>query len=172
VLKFTRAGLRARWLRANFPESTIVLITREPRDIWTSAVGRGSARDDDVADPEQQWGAFLHYYETMATDVGLDVPGHPYRRFYALWLATQREVSLVADDAWHYEEIVGDYRRWAEVHLVGRRYSHSAPSVPIRRTSLGAEFHSDEWYDEEEADVRALLARSVTVGSGRPNSLG
>ncbi len=40
VFKFVRAGLRAEWLRENYPDAQVVHIVRNPRSVWTSMMGR------------------------------------------------------------------------------------------------------------------------------------
>jgi hypothetical protein len=159
VLKFVRANLRAPWLRAHFPDSWIVHITRSARDVWTSAVGRGSGRRDDDPQPDPYWGAFPAYFSMIATDVGLFVPGHPYRQFYALWSLGERYAADVADDTWRYEEMVTEYDSWVLTHLVDPGLTSAVPAVTVRRDSLGAELHPAAWYDEQEAAVDELLAR-------------
>ncbi len=163
VLKFVRANLRAQWLRAHFPDSWIVHITRRPRDVWTSAVGRGSHRVDMNLEPDPTWGAFPTYYSMIADDIGLAVPGHPYRQFYALWLLGERHVGAVADDTWVYEDMVGDFPAWAGSHLIDAGLARSIPTVRVRGDARGAEFHSDEWYDQQEAEVDALLATNFSL---------
>jgi hypothetical protein len=159
VLKFVRANLRAPWLRARFPDSWIVHVTRAPRDVWTSAVGRGSRRIDANPAPDPYWGSFPAYFSTIAADIGLRVPGHPYRQFYALWSVGEQHVASVADDTWRYEEMVTNFDRWASLHLLAPGLTESVPALTVRRDSIGAQFHSDAWYNEREAEVDALLAR-------------
>jgi len=155
VIKFTRASFRIGWLRTHYPSATIIQVARRPRDIWTSMWGRGRGLRG------ERFGAFFEYTDMIERDIGLSVPGDPYRTFFALTKLADECAAAVADDRWDYESAVGDFRTWALHHLVDTGLTRAVPSVPIRTDSLGAEGHSDAWYDEQEATTNALLGPSA-----------
>jgi hypothetical protein len=155
VIKFTRASFRVQWLRNQYPEATIIRLARRPRDMWTSMWGRGRGLQG------PRFGTFMEYSDMAAGDIGLFVPGDPYKRFYGLTRLAEECAAGVADDCWEYESAVLDFHDWALRHLVGRGLTREVPTTVLRTTSLGAEGPPGEWYDAQEADADHLLGPSV-----------
>lgn len=157
MVKFTRADFRTPWLRQAFPDATIAQLIRSPRALWTSSLGRSHAGDEDKALEAGGYGTFLAYHEAIASDIGLHVEGHPYRRFYAHSLLATADGLGHVDDVWRYEDIVADPQRWADRH---RLFGAGAPASTERlhTRSLAAGFHTDAWYDAHEHEVAQLVA--------------
>lgn len=155
VLKFTRATFRVEWLREKFPGATIVHLERRPRDIWTSMWGR------DWGVEGGPFGSFIAYSESMANDIGLDLPGDPYRTFYALMILGNEMSEGVMDDSWAYEEAVRDFTSWSTCHLIETGLMESIPPIPVRMDVIGAEIHESNWFDDQEEAVRSLVGNSV-----------
>lgn len=164
VLKFVRFDFRASWLRSQFPDATIIHVVRNPRDLWTSSVGRGSGRDDSSPLPDERWGSFVAYGQAMAHELGVELAGHPYQWFYALWKLSFESVSSVADDTWRYEDAVADFPAWAAEHLLDSGLMEKLPPFRPHGTSIGPQFHDEAWYSEQEqeADARLAGARSAS----------
>ena len=112
----------------------------------------------------------MEYAKNTARDIGLSVPGDPYRTFYALTRLADQCAADVVDDRWRYESAVLGFHDWAMRHVVDAGLTTAVPSVSIRTNSLGAEGHTSEWYDTEEAATDEFLSEPdrwlLTSGRG------
>lgn len=152
VIKFTRATFRVKWLRETFPDATIIQLSRKPRAIWAS-----------MWKQDQQISAsFIPYTQTILQDLGLDIPGDPYRLFYAAMLLADEMCEEVVDDRWEYEAAVTDYTNWSTHHLIEAGLLQAIPSISMRSNLIGAEGpHESAWYDDQEQVVRSIVGSSV-----------
>ena len=155
VLKFTRATFRVEWLRAKFPGATIVHLVRRPRDIWTSMWGRDRGPDG------EPFGSFIQYTRLIAEDIGLDLPGYPYRTFYALMMLGDEMGEKAMNDRWAYEEAVRDFTSWSTRHLIETGLMDVVPPIPVRTNDIGDEVHESSWFDDQEEAVRSHIGNSV-----------
>lgn len=155
VMKFVRATFRVEWLRARFPDATIIRLVRRPRDVWRSMVARDWGLEDGP------YGEFISYTESMSRDIGLDLPGDPYRTFYALMLLADEGSENMVDDRWAYEEAVRDFTSWSTRHLIGTGLMEAVPPISVRTDSIGAESHEGNWFDDQEEAVRSIVGNSV-----------
>ena len=106
-------------------------------------------------------GSFIPYTKAMAEDVGLHLPGDPYRTFYALILLGDEMSEEVMDDSWAYEEAVRDFTSWSTRHLIETGLMEAIPQIPVRTDFIGAEVHEGNWFDDQEEAVRSLVGNSV-----------
>jgi hypothetical protein len=155
VMKFTRATFRVEWFREKFPGATIVRLVRRPRDVWRSMWGR------DWGVGGEPFGSFIRYSKSMAEDIGLDLPGDPYRTFYALMILGDEMSEKMVDDSWAYEEAVSDFTSWSTRHLIETGLMEAIPPIPVRTDSIGAQIHEGSWFDDQEEAVRSLVGNSV-----------
>ncbi len=152
VLKFTRATFRVGWLRERFPDAYIVRLSRQPRDIWASMWRQ------DI----ESSATFLSHSQVMVQDIGLELPGDPYRAFYALMLLADELCEEVVDDRWEYEEAVTRFDSWSTRHLIGPGLLDAVPSIAVRSDSIGVKGpHEGDWYDDQERVVRSMVGNSV-----------
>lgn len=170
VIKFTRATLRARWLKHRFPAARLIYITRGPRDNWTSMLGRVPLEPlsgtpgrlgPRLSNTATRVGGFDAYVTRIAADIGLHVSGDPYRMFYAMTRLANELTIPVADDVWSYEAAVSDFDGWCQAHLVGAGLAPVVPDVKVHRESLGEQRHPAAWYQRQEAAVNALVGPSA-----------
>ncbi len=166
MLKLTRADFRLPWLRVQFPDALLLLLVRNPRDLWTSYLGRG-ALSEEAALAADGYGAFLGYHRAVMDDLGIDVPGHPYRRFFAHSLLSVVDAAGAVDAIVRYEDIVEDPNSWREQLDEQLGIPLPRPFV-VDRLGLGARFHSAEWYaDQERATIEGLLRLDLRLDRGR-----
>jgi hypothetical protein len=159
AMKFTRATFRVKWLRQTFPDAIIVQLAREPRSIWTSMW----RQDREIS------AAFFPYTQVIVEDLALDIPGDPYRVFYAAMLLADEMCEEVVDDRWEYETAVSDYANWGTRHLVESGLLHEVPPIAMRGNSTDMEGPYDAgWYDEQERIVRSIVGDSVQRYLSRP----
>jgi len=150
VLKLVRADFRTAWLRARYPEATIVQLWRPVREVWTSSVSRSPA-------PHQ---GFLGCSDRQLAALGLPAHAEDYELFYALSLLSASSVMRHADACWHHADAVADLAGWSGRNLVEPGLVEAVPSVPLSG-ERGALLHPDRWFDEREAAVRDALAAAV-----------
>lgn len=163
VLKFVRANFRASWLRKHFPNATIIHLVRNPRAVWTSMVGRDFLqKDDDIffCSSIDKIG-FINYMVKAASDMGLQIAGHPYRQFYGLWRKGYYQVDSVANDTWWYEDAVSDIESWFHHHLRQPGWLNELPELPILKGSIKPQLHSDSWYLQQELSVQSNVMTNV-----------
>lgn len=153
VLKTTRAALRAEWVRATFPEATIVHVARDPRCVWTSMVGR----DTQSGSIPMERHALFQALIAIADELGVDEPGHLYRLLYRVWLQAYGSVEAVADATWWYDDAVYDPETWFQANLVEPGWLDTPPDVPVHAESLEPGLHPKSWYLDHEASVQADL---------------
>jgi hypothetical protein len=89
VLQFNRIDFRLGWLRANYPNATVLHLYRHPREQWCSfLINKDEVTKDNVTETYKDG----FYLDVWCKDLApyfpmLDVKQtpHPYRRFYFLW---------------------------------------------------------------------------------------
>lgn len=162
VLKLVRGPLRAPWLRATFPEATLIHVARNPRSVWTSTVGRDAETDDPP--PDERHG-LLHNLTRVADELGIVQDDHMYRVLYRTWVRAFQEAEAVASDTWWYEAAVRDPEAWAREHLVETGLREAVPDVDVDRSSLEPGHHPPEWYQAQEA---AVADAAEPAGDGDP----
>lgn len=157
VFKIVRGDFRGDWIRNRFPDATIIHMVRNPRDLWTSSVGRNSALDDSTLEIHPKYGAFRYYLDLMCKDLGLEVPGHPYRLFYLFWRLSRLCLERVANAQWWYEDAVHEFPAWAEKNLIQPGLLPAVPPVQLHEEAIQAQFHPPHWYQIQEEFVNDLL---------------
>lgn len=155
VLKVVRGPFRARWLRAAYPEATLVHVVRNPRSVWTSMVGREAEGEEKVA--AERHGLF-HGLVRTAHELGIREDRHLYRVLYHAWLRAHEAVEPAADGAWWYDDAVRDPDDWFRSHLVEPGWLDEPPEVPVDAGSLDPGHRPTSWY----------LAHEAAVGAPRP----
>jgi hypothetical protein len=152
MMKFTRATFRVKWLRETFPDANIIQLAREPRAIWASMWKQD----------EQISATFIRNTQIIVQDLGLDIPGDPYRLFYAAMLLADEMCEEVVDDRWEYEAAVSNFASWGTRHLVEAGLLRAIPPIAMRGDSTDPEGpHDARWYDEQEQAVRSIVGDSV-----------
>ena len=113
VLQFNRVDFRLPWLKANFPDASIVFLYRHPREQWMSLQKDGPAIPTDykLTEPYQ---AELFYLIHWAKDLRTRFPflepegQHPYSLHYYIWRLSFLFAATYADHFVCYEELIND----------------------------------------------------------------
>jgi alpha-1,2-rhamnosyltransferase len=100
---------------------------------------------------------FLQYMFETCADVGISIPGHPYRQFYALWVKAFNQVEQVADDTWWYDEFIYDPNNWYREHITRKGLIDRELEVEIHTNSMALNLHSNIWYAEQEARAQSQI---------------
>ena len=115
VLQFNRADFRLPWLRAHFPEATLIHVYRHPRDQWCSSLmGDSFPLDGSVQDFASQdrfyllpWARDLRYrFPFLDERAAL----HPYDLFYWLWKLSYHFGRTYAHHSIVFEDLVAGPR--------------------------------------------------------------
>ncbi|MCK7544033.1 hypothetical protein MLC59_07615 [Marinobacter bryozoorum] len=166
VLQFNRVDFRLAWLRANYPDSPIIHIYRNPRDQWCSILGDISAYPL-TADSEQSFPR--RFYQGMwVRDLCRQFPfledyrdRHQYYNFYFLW-------KLSYNFGQHYSDISISMESLTENPAICTdnllsAIGWSAPDYPLDLSfvkpavSRWPEYASEEWFANIEAECEAVL---------------
>jgi hypothetical protein len=150
VLKVVRGPFRAAWLRAAYPDATLVHVVRNPRCVWTSMVGRDAEGEEAVAG--ERHGLF-HGLVRTANELGIREDRPLYRVLYHAWLQAYGSVEAVADVTWWYDQAVRDPEDWFRSQLVEPGWLEDPPDVPVHASSLDPGHHPPSWYLSHEAAV-------------------
>jgi hypothetical protein len=147
VLKFNRFDLRLPWLRARFPDATVLHIVRSPREAWASMVRHLPAKQRD--DPDHldmydlmQWSAALA--DELPFLIGSQADSS-YARHYLLWGLSGFMATRHADVSIRFDEELLD-----------------APELGLGKLARAAGLD-----DDELATARSIL-RPVERGRWRP----
>lgn len=162
VFKFVRANFRVAWLRKNFPKATIIFLARSPRAVWTSMIGRENNTDKLLSSHTTDDLGFINYMLKVSSEIGLNIPGHPYCQFYALWREVYRTVIPFASDTWWYEDAVINLDNWFDQHLSQTGLLNKMPEMTVLKGSISSKFHSNGWYYEQEMATQLFLEEGKT----------
>jgi hypothetical protein len=166
VLQFNRVDFRLPWLKANFPDSPIVHIFRNPRDQWCSTLRdiKSYPAESNTAD------GFIDrfYLQVWVRDLCQQFPflhqyrhAHQYYNFYFLWRLSHNFGRQYADISLSMEELTADPAGKTREILDVARWSAGAelPDLSFVRSSATEwqEYASAEWFDAIEDECNVIL---------------
>ncbi len=159
LIKFVNADFKTGWLRRQYPDARIIHLLRRPHEVWESMFHRDGTDNFEERPELLDKSFFIHIYRILDTLSNIDIPGHPYRLFYTIWLLSYKEVSGYAQDTWWYNEAVDNFNQWAEVHLIrpGLLDESTVSRVDISPRRTFNSLHPAEWYQEHEKWVEEQL---------------
>ena len=171
VLQFNRTDFRLPWLRANFPESKIIHLYRNPREQWMSIQkADGPISPDFVLTDESNSRLQLFYTLQWADDLqrifpflSLSENSHPYDIHYLLWRLSYTFGETYSDISIAYEELVKDadstFNKINE--KTGLDFKVIGSTVSVKEGALTERWKSYaeiSWFETRESHCDRLLA--------------
>ncbi len=154
VFKFVRAGLRAEWLRENYPDAQVVHIVRNPRSVWTSMMGRKCVDDSSIDTLDDRAVEWLSNMQRFAAALGIRAKAHPYEQFYELWVHMYHQVDHVADRTWWYDDAIEGSEEWMLREMIEPGFIPEFSNRTLSKRSLNPTFHTLGWYLERELNAQ------------------
>jgi len=168
VLQFNRTDFRLGWLRANYPDASIVHIYRNPRDQWCSVL-----QDINVY-PHNAIGAKGfpdHFYlNVWCRDLCCQFPfltdyagHHQYYLFYLLWKLSYCFGRHYADISVGMEELTDEPKKTVKAILdaVGSTESSQAGEADLSfikpSVSRWKEYAAESWFQPIEDECEAVI---------------
>ncbi len=137
VLQFNRVDFRLPWLKANFPQATIVHLERNPRDVWVSNLS--GVENDPNWTIETFEGVSGFYLLQWYRDLIIDCPvliqdphhTHPYFIHYMIWRLSGLMAADYAGYFLKYDDLCND----TEIQLTQFLEGLSIKNIDIKALS-------------------------------------
>lgn len=170
VLQFNRIDFRLGWLRANYPNATVLHLYRHPREQWCSfLINKDEVTKDNVTKTYKDgfyldvWCKDLAPYFPM---LDLKQTPHPYQRFYFLWKLSWLWGKHFAHFSVSFEDLVTDTEQTISELMsnVGIDADVGRVSQLISAPKLNnwENFASDEWFAAHEKICEDVLTSFFT----------
>lgn len=182
VLQCNRLDLRLSWLRSRFPDASILLLYRNPREQWLS-VQRGGAPIPPSYRLHRDSAPDLFYTLEWAEDLRAELPfldpaehEHPYALHYLLWRISYLFGERYADLCIAYEDLVSDLEQTFGGVL--RRFGVAADGLADGRyrslldaavTERWRQYAPASWFEAIERDCERELAAFFAASSPETN---
>tara|TARA_A200000159_G_C7336149_1_gene345168 strand:- start:1960 stop:2982 length:1023 start_codon:yes stop_codon:yes gene_type:complete len=165
VLQFNRIDFRLAWLRANYPNATVLHLYRHPRDQWYSFLtNKSEVTKDNIVDTYQD--AF--YLDVWCKDLvpffpmldAMQTP-HPYQRFYYLWKLSWLWGKKFSHHSISFEELVTSTEKTIRDLMSKLNIDSDARQLGtlISPPKLGTwvDFANDNWFSAHEKECEDVL---------------
>lgn len=166
VLQFNRVDFRLPWLKANFPESPIIHIYRNPRDQWCSTL-----RDIESYPYQCKTEADFvdrFYLRMWVRDLCQQFPflnqyqqAHQYYNFYLLWQLSYSFGRQYSDISVSMEQLAQEPSKQTQqiLEAVGYPNMQELPDLSFVKTqaSKWPDYASDQWFTDIEQECNELL---------------
>ena len=165
VLQFNRIDFRLAWLRANYPNATVLHLYRHPRDQWYSFLtNKSEVTKGNIVDKYQD--AF--YLDVWCKDLVPFFPmldathtPHPYQRFYYLWKLSWLWGNKFSHYSVSFEELVTSTEKTIQDLMSKLNIDADASqlSTLISPPKLGTwvDFADDNWFSNYEKECEEVL---------------
>lgn len=165
VLQFNRIDFRLGWLRANYPNSTILHLYRHPREQWCSfLINKEEVTKDNVTEMYKD-GFYLDVWcKNLAPYFPMLDPKqtpHPYQRFYFLWKLSWLWGQHFAHHSVSFENLVSNTKQTISSIMsnVGINADIGKMSQLISAPKLNnwESFATDDWFTAHEKTCEQIL---------------
>ena len=159
VLQFNRIDFRLSWIKANYPNSKILHLYRNPRDQWYSFLTNKNIVNKENIIEEYKDGFYLNVWckDLSAYFPMLDIKQtpHPYQRFYYLWKLSWLWGRHFSDHSMSFENLVNDTERTIEKMMANVNINADIASlskiIAAPKMNTWQNFADDQWFSNHEA---------------------
>ena len=166
VLQFNRIDFRLGWLRANYPNATVLHLYRHPREQWCSfLINKDEVTKDNVTETYKDgfyldvWCKDLAPYFPM---LDLKQTPHPYQRFYFLWKLSWLWGKHFAHHSVSFEALVTDSEETIKKIMTATKIYAVADKlqsiISAPRLDNWRGFADNEWFSVHERNCEEVLS--------------